>query len=126
MTINPTKLQNELAQFTGTEKYHRFSPLFRTVLLTDGAKHLAESCQCYWLMDIVGSVQTIKKVKSEPMQVFKLTTKNSKGNVVVEDGNNNVLYKQKLDFTDFPLSEITIWCMDGGDGNKIIMLPSEY
>ena len=39
---------NDLAQFTGTEAYHAFTPFYKDVL-TDGTKYFAESRQCFWL-----------------------------------------------------------------------------
>ena len=35
--------QSDLAQFTGTESYHRWSPLFPRMVLTDGAMFVAEN-----------------------------------------------------------------------------------
>ena len=41
--------------------------------------------------------------------------------VVCEYGNNNKVTAQLIEWTDFPLPEITLWFSDG-----IIFLPSEY
>ena len=44
------KLVSELAQFSGTTQYYRFSPqLFPYFLLTDGTEYLANEAGCYWL-----------------------------------------------------------------------------
>ena len=40
--MTPAELTNALQNFTGTENYHRFSAIMPNVLLTDGAKFLAE------------------------------------------------------------------------------------
>ena len=117
------ELTQELPQFTGTESYHRFSPLFRNILLTDGTDYLAKNAGCYWLMDIIASVQHSPKLKAEPFQTVVFTK--GKG-VVITDGNKNILYKQRVASSDFPISEIKLFVSDGGEGNKIIMLPSEY
>lgn len=118
-----TDLKTELNQFTGTEHYYKFSVLFPTLVLTDGAKYLAEKAQCYWLMDIIGSVQY--NLKNEAFQVVNLKVEDTKGIVTVDDGNDNILYTQKTSYTDFPMGEIKLYVCDG-DGNKVIMLPSEY
>jgi len=47
------KLLSELAQFTGTTAYHRSS--LGGLLLTDGAHHLRERANCYWLIDVIES-----------------------------------------------------------------------
>ena len=40
----------QLGFFTGTTAYHLHAPL---VLLTDGAKYVAEHAEAYWLMDAI-------------------------------------------------------------------------
>ncbi len=40
----------DLAQFTGTEQWHRNS-INRTVLYTDGAQYVAQHGGAYWLLD---------------------------------------------------------------------------
>lgn len=41
--------------------------------------------------------------------------------LVCEDGNDNAVYTQLIEFTDFPLDEITLWF-----ANDVIYLPSEH
>lgn len=110
------EINNELLNFTGTEKYHKY---LGGIYITDGVKYLAEAAGCFWLLDILVSVQQLPRVKKEEFQVLKFNK--SKMVVQIEDGNNNVVYNQKLQFTDCPLSEISIWF-----ANKIIYLPSEH
>jgi hypothetical protein len=38
-----------------------------------------------------------------------------------DDSNGNIVYRQELDYTDFPLPAITLYFTD-----KVILLPSEY
>lgn len=105
--------------FTGTEHYykHPFGITF-----TDGCKFLADSAESYWLLDLVASYQYEPKVKDEEFQVFKLKVNDDKSALVeISDGNHNILMTQEIEYTDFPLSEIELWCID-----KICILPSEY
>lgn len=118
-------LQSELDQFSGTLEYHRWSILFRNFVLTDGAKHLAEKAGAYWLMDLIASYYTKPAVRRETFQVWNLTVKESVGVVVCDDGNGNVLARQKIEYTDFPLSSTKLYCIQG-DGVWVIMLPNEY
>ena len=114
--LTPEELKRNLCQFTGTDGYHKFSPLSRLVI-TDGVKYLADKCGAFWLLDIIASVKS-----TEEFQVCKLV-KNKTGNgakFVIEDGNSNIVYTQKIPFTDFPLDEIEIW-----NTNGVILLPSE-
>ena len=116
-----------LAGFTGSERFTKFSLLFRA-LLTDGAEYVAEQAGAFWLMDIIGSYQRI--LRNQPFQVWKLQpNKTTDGALVVcEDGNKNVLVQQRIKYTDFPFingEEFVLWACDNGDG-VTIMLPSEY
>jgi hypothetical protein len=43
------------------------------------------------------------------------------GILTCEDGNGNKVFEKALEFTDFPLPEITLWFTD-----DTILLPSEY
>ena len=114
------EILSNLPQFTDTENWHKFSILSK-LLATDGAMYVAKSCGAFWLLDIIVSFQRMPKVQREPFQVYKLTVKDGKGIVTVEDGNNNEIHSQKIPFTDFPLDEITLWVT-----NNVVMLPSEY
>lgn len=112
------ELENNLAHFTGSEEYHKFNP-FTKLVATDGVMYLAKEAQCFWLLDILASVQGMKAIRGKDMQV--LIFNKSKGEVRIEDGNKNVLYTQEIKYTDFPLDEITIWV----EGN-VVLLPSEH
>ena len=119
------QIKSELAQFTGTEEYHRFSPLFRNVLLTDGAKYLAEECGAYWLMDVIAS--HLPSVKDHFAIAILTKTEGDKAFFTLQD---DVPFKamfahQSIEFTDFPLDEIKLYVIRDG-GHWVILLPSEY
>jgi hypothetical protein len=116
--LTKDQILHTLPHFVGTDGYYKY---MGGLMLTDGAKYVADSCGAFWLLDIIWSVQTIAKVKREAFQVYKLKVEDGVGVVTVEDGNKNVVYKQEIPYTDFPLDEITLWMT-----NKVIMLPSEY
>ena len=133
-TTDPTtlaaELEAELAHFTGTETYTnlRYPWLRAKFLLTEGAKHLAEKAKAFWLMDAIASHQTNKKVASEPFQVWQLTVNEKhEASLTCTDGNETVLARQEIPYTDFPLSEITLYAsQDEYLGGRVIMLTSEY
>jgi len=111
-----------LRQFTGTEKWYRH-PLARDVLYTEGAQHVAENAESYWLLDEIALAQQYEpSVKGEGFQVWKLKVREDRTALLTcEDGNYNEVYSKEIEFTDFPLDEITFWCTD-----NVILLPSEY
>lgn len=127
----PTITPGELSQFTGTEHYYRVSPIHGNLVLTDGVKYLCERAQCYWLVDIVASYQY--KLTSEPFQVWTLgiDADEMRGSVRCEDGNGNILVRQELEYTDFPIETgITLFLEEGGIGPlgpvyMVLMLTSE-
>jgi hypothetical protein len=45
--------------------------------------------------------------------------------VVIEDGNDHLIAKQVIDYTDFPLASITLYAC-WSDDVWVVMLPSEY
>ena len=121
--LTKEEISSTLPQFSSTENYHRWSVLFRNVVMTDGAKFIAESCEAFWLMDVIGS--HLPKLRGE--EFIKVWAHRVKGKFVVqfEDGNDHVLKKQTIEFTDFPLDQIVLYCCPQGD-QFVIMLPSEW
>jgi len=111
----------DLCQFTGTEQWYRHA-LNRNIIYTEGARHVAEAGEAYWLLDEIVTGQLLKPISVEEFQVWKLTVnqENNTADLVCEDGNDNVVTSKKIPFTDFPLPEITLWFE-----NRTIMLPSE-
>ena len=117
---NTNRLKLELKQFTGSESYYQ-NPLYRGYVYTEGVKHLAEQAEAYWLIDYILSYQLDPKLVIQPFQVWKLTVKDNSAAVTVEDGNDNEIASLTINYTDFPLEEMTLWLVD-----KTLLLPSEY
>ena len=121
-------LDIDLSNFTGTEAYHRWTPLSRSVL-TDGTKYVAEKLQAYWLFDAIASHLDFNYINGElpdlDMYFSTLTTFNKTGTLSIEDGNGGVVATQGFEYTDFPLTEIKIWSQNNGSF-FVHMLPSEY
>jgi hypothetical protein len=123
-------LQDELRQFTGTEHYTRWSYLFPRMVLTDGAKYLAQKGECFWLMDAIASHQP-ECLKHEALRYiqFWTLTKHPEGNATLkcfEDSGLPPVVTQEIPYTDFPLDTIKLYVQTMGDGHYCIMLPSEY
>lgn len=106
---------------TCSESYHRFSPIPGYPVITDGVLMLAEAAGCYWLLDVIGSHQSNRKL-DKSFQVWKLTVDTENDSAVVQGYNDTTLVvTQKIPYTDFPLEELKLYLMDG-----VILLPSEY
>jgi hypothetical protein len=124
MTITQTKktlTEADLANFTGSETWHQH--WLRKTRFTDGVKYLADQAGAYWLIDEVAINQTRPKIKAEGFQVWvlKVDLEKRKGVLTCDDGNGNVVFAKRIEFTDFPLPEVTLYYTD-----STILLPSEY
>ena len=110
-----------LAQFTGTSAYYRIS---RRHLLTDGTNYLAEKCECFWMMDAVAS-HLCEIGTQDWFVLIRVQVSEGRAEMIYEDGNGGEHARQAIPYTDFPLSEITLYaCWD--QEHWVIMLPSEY
>lgn len=122
MAINASQLEQELGNFTGTEYHYRIRP---NLLGTDGVKYLAEQAECFWLLDLYWSHLLSINHNTNPFTVLKMTVQKSSAYVAIEDGNDNVLASQFVEYTDFPLASITLYgCWSERDW--VLMLTSEY
>lgn len=116
--MTATIKQTDLAHFSnGTSQWYRHWA-FPHVMFTDGIKYLFDNGAA-WLIDKIALEQAMHR---DEFQVWKCHVDDTnKMSIDIEDGNNNLLRTAFVDFTDFPLKEITIWVVD-----KVILLPSEY
>jgi hypothetical protein len=120
--IETADLLNQLSQFTGTEKYYRISP---KAVLTDGAKFLADTAGCYWLMDLYASHLALIDPDAESFTCLKLTKRGLGADIVIEDGNTQELAKQYVEYTDFQLDTFMFYGIWSGEF-WVLMLTSEY
>ena len=114
-------IQANLPQFIGSQTLIPHFIGKNKIHLTEGADYIRNSCDSYWLFDIILSYQNDKRLLNQHFQVWRLSKFNDSGVVVCEDGNDNLLLKQVIEFTDFPLNSITFWLVQ-----DVCMLPTEY
>lgn len=114
------KLRAELANFTGTEGYHYLS-FMKRLKSTDGVAYLAEKAQAYWLIDVIESHYPTVKDKDFIVATLTRLGKSKAVFEMKEDTDAPVLVRQNIPYTDFPLSSIKFYIVNG-----VLMLPSEY
>ena len=116
---------NELNNFSGTERYYRITP---DTVITDGAKFVADKGGAYWLMTAIASYLP-EFTQKETFIVANLTVSRSESSCTallkLDDGNDNILAEQFIEYTDFELDEIKLYACYTGD-MWVIMLPREY
>lgn len=122
-----------LAQFTGTEGYERWSPLFRNMVLSDGAKYVAlngGTNGAFWLMDAIASHQpaALKIPQLRDIQFWKLTVNEDHSCDLVcrIDSDREPSIKQHIEYTDFDQKEFDLWVGPLDEKHYVIYLPSEY
>jgi hypothetical protein len=93
------------------------------VLFTDGAKYVADHGGAYWLLDEIAIIQPYDaRVAAEEFQVWTLKVREDRTAILTcDDGNCNIVFSKEIEFTDFPLPQITLWF-----ANNTIYLPSEH
>ena len=110
--------EHELNQFTGTEHWYRHLSGY---LYTDGVLYVAQKGGAFWLVDKILLTTRAKKSLQE-FGVWKLNVNEDKSAILIcEDGNYNELYREKIDWTDFPLNQVDLWFENG-----VLILPSEH
>jgi hypothetical protein len=123
--MTPEELQSQLAGFYGSENlYYRSNPIL--IYYTDGIKWLQENANCYWLTDLIASYQTTEFKVANNRQFWKLVVTDNSAIITCDDGDGNVSVTQSIDYTDFPLPDLSIWVEIQEEGRIFIYLPSEY
>jgi hypothetical protein len=115
------ELQSALSHFSGTEKYHRVLP---RLVITDGVEYLASKANSYWLVTAIYSHLVTQAINSE-FVVARLVVSGKTANLVLDDGNDQVICEQYIEYTDFPLDQVTIYC-SYQDRYWVLLLASEY
>ena len=121
-----------LQDYTGGEQIY-VNPSTK-LKYTEGVRDITKKTESYWFLDLIASYQYM--LKNAGFQVWKLEREYSftvvdgvrvvgkrkdSFNVVCEDGNDNVLIKQHIHFSEFPFDNYIVWCIEG-----VVLLPVEY
>lgn len=114
----------DLSGFTGTEHYYRYHS---GVYLTDGTAYLAKEAGCLWLMDMI--VSYLPTIPSDESFVVMTLQRNKNGGAdfgLTDDIPAKRWYAaQHIEWTDFPLDEITLY-VERGEDAWVVLLTSEH
>ncbi len=122
MSLNIEQLATELASFIGTEYYYKIN---NRLVVTDGVKYLADHANCYWLLILYASHLASVNGEADGFTVLKLVRQGSGADIAIEDGNDQVLAAQHVEYTDFPFNSFSLFACWNGE-YWIAMLVSEY
>jgi hypothetical protein len=107
---------------TETSEHHHYQS---GIVLTDGGKYLAEAAECYWLIDLIGSLRPVILANRFAVALLNVDSEAKTGEFSLNDRKNRVLYEREIPFTDFPLGQAMLFCALEGD-EVVVMLPWEY
>ena len=126
------------SQVTYDQQYYKFSPFAGRWLATSGVMALAESKQCYWLLDVIASyVHKLPSIRAlDYMLVIdcKLNKTGSGCKFTIShevNGEQIVVIKQAIGFTTLE-SDIKLWAINETNGfydakcQTVLLLPEEY
>ena len=124
MIMNVFQIKRTLAQFTGTEGYHKHLFPGRTpLLLTDGCDFIRTHCNAHWLYDCILLYQSEKILRNVNFQLWELRQSKKDLSWLLtcrEDSNLKPLISQRIEFSDFRLDYLKLYVIQG-----IALLPSE-
>ena len=127
MNIYSPSIIQESKGFSGSETWYKHGDL--PLVYTDGVKWLLTTLECYWLLNDI-ALFSEKLRKNNDFITVKFTAKDHyHGELVFEDGNDNVLLTKKYEFADLltPKESIRLFfILDGGFNKHVLLLPSEY
>lgn len=122
-----------LGQYYGTQGYmrHKILPTMnKGLILTDGARYVAEAAGAWWLMDHLMLRASEWLLQSDGFCTVKVSTTREEGaHVEVTDGEYEVLDEETFDLTDFPLGLLQFYLleMETDKGiEPVLMLTTEY
>ena len=132
--IDAAALLNELQYFTGDLERWRHL-LYRKLIYTPGVKHLAERAGAFWLIDAIASWLPSRQFQAAAQRdqriydihFWKLMASDDRSAVLtaVADSGEEPFIRQAIEFTDFPLMEIDLYCAFDGE-HWTLMLPGDY
>jgi hypothetical protein len=107
---------SDLSNFFGSENFYRY---MGGAIFTDGIKFLMDNGAHWLCSDAMIACKMEPKLRGQEFISIKAKVKDSKAVVIYDDGNGNVLFRQKYDGTDLPCD------LDFYFENGTMMLTSE-
>lgn len=110
-----------LSFFTGSETCYK-DP-FSKILYTEGVKFLMDNGAAWFVSDTMVNIAMLDELKGQEFLHIKVEKKPGTTEAIytIDDGNNNILYQQDIEFTDMPVEKLRMYY-----ANNTLCLPSEY
>lgn len=119
MIITTEEFKSNIEQFIGTNNH--YASWLMKYRYTDGVRYFAQEAGAYWLLNEINFiyVDLARKGKAEFLNIV-VKCKNKKADILVDDGNGNLLKKKHISWTDLPEGEWQFYLYD-----NTLLLPSE-
>ena len=111
--------ENILAQFYGSEEFYKSGT--SAILLTEGVHYLTENGANWFVADTLLNILSLKQLKGEDFLHIKVVRNGEGADYTIDDGNDNILHKDNIPFTDLNVPELRMYFV-----SNILMLPNEY
>jgi hypothetical protein len=107
MQDRTTELKNVCDSFSGGSDGRYRHWFNRRFVFTEGVKAMADTAGAYWLLDKIAfeiAPDLIKAWDTEQATgaFLDFIVKDGQGDLVLQDGNDNVIKQFRVEFTDFP------------------------
>ena len=125
-----TSTQLDLSQFTGSMDFAKFG--LTSSIMSEGVAHVVTEMDAFWLVtDIDLHVRNLRKQGADTsFVVAKLVPTDEGALLSLEDGNDNILDVNSIQFTDFDFDrvngEFQLWVAPNEFGEFTLYLPSEH
>jgi len=97
---------------------------FLGCVVTDGIDRFRKTNECYWIFsDVIAVVMT--ELKDEDFLNCVLRVKDNQAELIIDDGNGNLLYSQEYGYTDFPHEKVKFYAEKNELGTFTLMFPEE-
>jgi hypothetical protein len=111
--------------YGGTEQWHRLNAIMPNLIASQSVVDTCREKQMFWTVDVVIShVLTNKKVSADDFIVCFFDVKDGKCSFKMTDGNDKVLCRQRMEYTDAEGS-VKYYAIREGQYIKLIF-PSDY
>jgi len=115
--------------FTGTQQYY-FNGFFKDINYTDGIKFLSDNKASWLITDTLAVLshepKVLKGYEDEGFICIKWVFEGTTAQATYTDGNNNIFYVQKYEYTDFLKHFVIENQLNLYYTNGVLMLSSEY
>ena len=120
----------DLSQFYGSASFQKFG--LTKNICSEGVTYFAEEMSAFWYLDSISACLADLELDGKAVDFAVIKIKpvpHYKADIVIEDGNDNVIYTHNVSFTDLDFDRLPedfmIWAERNELGSFTLYLPRE-